>query len=471
LPTETGRVIARKRITLPSGATVDVPVIAQIKFLDVVDQGQESQFSVENSAQANRDTRSASVSGGGTAPNETGADSSGLQVERIDIWRVRDVVAQGQETFFAPDNKTFDSNAVPDFKTPYFITHEQTHVVKYINTPDDGHWIKSELIDKWKYRDVVDQAQETEFFLSNPPDNQSIDGITVGNDGTLTTVAVDPNLPDISDSNNGVDPPWRLDPFQNIVDFQSGAQFLLAEDALSPDGLTITATARLWWSSDGIQWTEADGVPSLDQLQSPSVIYGNGMWCVLFQFFPGSGGNPDLLNTTVVTMTYDGKTFFTVFTYDVTFGGVPGEGVTFDLQNNRWVIVSSSGPPPDQHPVTTYFPNPNPPSPWPAPAPPATPPMRGAPFSVNGNPAESSAVASSIGVPLPSAVTAIRFYRNDPDTNISHFDYTNDEITDAIRNSGRDWPLANWTTSFVSQSVGGANTAFYGQPGKAPVTG
>ena len=226
MPTETGRIIQRKRIALPGGGTVDVPVITQIKFLDVVDQGQESEFTVTNTGDAKRDVRTASVPGGGAAPDETGGssnDTSQLQVERIDLWRVRDVVAQGQETFFAPDNKTFDSGAVPDFKTPYFTTHEKTHVVKYINTPDDGNWIKSELIDKWKYRDIVDQAQETEFFLSNPPDNQNITGITVGtdSDGITTTIAVDPSLPDISDSNNGVDPAWRLDPFQNIVDYSS----------------------------------------------------------------------------------------------------------------------------------------------------------------------------------------------------------------------------------------------------------
>jgi hypothetical protein len=265
LPTETGRVIGRKRIQLPNGGTVDVPVITQIKFLDVVDQGQESEFTVTNTAEANRDVRTASISGDGTAPDETGnssSDTSQLQIERIDTWRVRDVVAQGQETFFAPDNRTFDSSAVPDFKTPYFITHEQTHVVKYINTPDDGNWIKSELIDKWKYRDVVDQAQETEFFLSNPPDNQDISGIRVDTDSDgNTTVAVDPTLPDISDSNSSIDPPWRLDPFQNVVDFTGGGLLFGGYNPLfgfrTGDGKTWTSVTPPISSPSNAIWVSA----------------------------------------------------------------------------------------------------------------------------------------------------------------------------------------------------------------------
>jgi hypothetical protein len=221
MPVETGRVIKRKRVKLPSGGSVDVPVITQITFLDVVSQGQESEFHLENSGSAKRDVHVASLPGGGAGSDESGGgDDSTLKVERIDVWRVLDVVEHGQETFFHPDSKTVRQ---PPAAPPYFATHEKTHVVKYVNSPDDGNWIKSELIDQWKYADTVEQGQETEYFLSNPPDNTGIAGLTLGTDSDgKPTVAVDPSLPDITSSGSGVDPAWRLDPFQNIVDFSGG---------------------------------------------------------------------------------------------------------------------------------------------------------------------------------------------------------------------------------------------------------
>jgi hypothetical protein len=214
LAVETGRVIKRKHIQLPQGGSVDIPVITQITFLDVVDQGQESEFHLENGSAGKRDVRVASIPGHGGATDESGS-GSGLRVERIDTWRVLDVVERGQETDFHPDSKTVKQ---PPDAPPYFVTHEKTRVVKYINTPDDGNWIKSELIDKWKFGDVVDQGQETEYFLFNPPDNAGIKGLTLGSDSDGTpTIAVDPGLDAIGDA---VDP-VRTDPFQNIVDFSA----------------------------------------------------------------------------------------------------------------------------------------------------------------------------------------------------------------------------------------------------------
>jgi hypothetical protein len=202
-------------VKLPSGSTVDIPVITQITFLDVVDQAQESEFHLENGASANRDVHVASIPGNGDATDESGrGGSEALQVERVDIWRVLDVVERGQETFFHPDSRTV---AEPPSAPPYFTTHEKTHVVKYINTPDDGNWIKSELIDRWKFGDTVEQGQETEYFLFNPPDNAGIAGLTLGTDSDgAPTVAIDPGVAEIADA---IDP-VRTDPWQNIIDFK-----------------------------------------------------------------------------------------------------------------------------------------------------------------------------------------------------------------------------------------------------------
>jgi hypothetical protein len=319
MPTETGRIIQRKRIALPGGGTVDVPVITQIKFLDVVDQGQESEFTVTNTGDAKRDVRTASLPGDDAVPDETGGssnDTSQLQVERIDTWRVRDVVAQGQETFFAPDNKTFDPSAFPDFKTPYFTTHEKTHVVKYINTPDDGNWIESELIDKWKYRDLVDQAQETEFFLSNPPDNQNITGITVGtdSDGITTTIAVDPSLPDISDSQNGVDPPWRLDPWQNLVKTSVSGSFLLG----GAGNFTVNSSDAIvsYPSANETVWTNKVVVKPGANTPIRGLAYGNGYWIALSTTYSYGGIRQ---GTEFYKSTDNGKTWYLVYTSNLAF--------------------------------------------------------------------------------------------------------------------------------------------------------
>jgi hypothetical protein len=275
LPVETGRVIKRKRVQLPSGGTVDIPVITQITFLDVVNQAQESEFHLENSAAAKRDVHVASITGNGAPTDETGSGGSAsdtsqtLQVERIDVWRVLDVVQQGQETSFAPDSKTVKQAPVAP---PYFATHEKTHVVKYVNSPDDGNWIKSELIDRWKYADTVEQGQETDYFLSNPPDNTGIAGLTLGTDSDgVPTVAVDPELPDITDSSSGVDPAWRLDPFQNIVDFSGAAQpFVVGSrgQQLGP--------ASFFSSKDGITWKAF-----IDTFSVPGASYGDGTAAVV----------------------------------------------------------------------------------------------------------------------------------------------------------------------------------------------
>jgi hypothetical protein len=222
MPIETQRVVKRKRIQLPSGSTVDVPVITQITFKDPTDHYWESTYTINNSGQAHRDVHVASIPGNGASTDESGGasqDTSQLQVERLEVWRTKDPTDHYWQSAWAFDNKTV---AEPPDAPPYFTTHEKTHIVKYINTPDDGNWIKSELIDKYKIKDPTDHYQESEFQLSNPPDNQDINGLTLDTDSDGNpTVAVDPNLPDITDSSNGLDPPWRLDPFQNIVDFSS----------------------------------------------------------------------------------------------------------------------------------------------------------------------------------------------------------------------------------------------------------
>jgi hypothetical protein len=270
MPTETERQIKRKRIKLPSGDTVDIPVITQITFKDTVERGQEYQFTIDNTAAAHRDVHTASIPGNGGATDETG-NNAGLKVERVDLWRTKDTVERGQQTYYAPDSKTI---AEPPSAPPFFTTHEKTHIVKYINTPDDGNWLKSELIDKFKFKDTVERGQETEYFLSNPPDNQNISGLTIGSDSDGTTVAIDPGIAEIADTNGNPDP-VRTDPFQNIVDFNGTARIYLYRWYWFYSSWNITggpgdAGAAITFA------THLDGynVGSTDLLPYPYILFG-----------------------------------------------------------------------------------------------------------------------------------------------------------------------------------------------------
>ncbi len=191
MPTEAGRVTKRKRIPL-GDSFVDIPVITQISFIDPNERYQEIQFTVDNSAQGTRRVHVVTL---GAAD-----DAETLQVERIDQWPVFDAADRGQETQHTLDNVTGE-DASP---YPHFTTHARTHYVTYKSATDSASII-TELIDELVVFDPNDRGQDTHFFLTgNPPA------------GSYT---LDPSDPDISDSGHGIDPPWRTDPFQNIVAF------------------------------------------------------------------------------------------------------------------------------------------------------------------------------------------------------------------------------------------------------------
>jgi hypothetical protein len=204
LPGEQNRVTKKKIVQLPDGSTVGVAVITQISFIDPIDRYQETEFTVDNSGQADRDVHIDTV----TASD---GSSGSIDVERIDLWRVLDPIERSQETFFAPDNKTG-----ADSKPPHFSTHQKTHVIRFTDSPGDpiASWVETELIDEFDFQDAVDRGQETLYTLLNPPSN-TVDGVTDNGDGTFTATGDD----------DGSDSPVRTDPFQNIVDFSAAKPF------------------------------------------------------------------------------------------------------------------------------------------------------------------------------------------------------------------------------------------------------
>jgi hypothetical protein len=240
VPEEFSRTTARKRIKLPPDNThfVDVPVITKISFIDASDRYQELQYSIDNSAAADRtvhvDQVPSSVDG-----HITSADGKGLPVERIEKWPHVDAVDRGQET-----NPEWDNVTGCDSIPPSFTSHFKTHVVRYKNPNDTSVWIESELIDEIVVLDPTERGQETHYTLNNPQNDDD--------------AQANPDDPEISDTDNGIDPAWRTDPFQNIVNFHNPESLTVRwKFALA---ITIAGTGTGGACSPVIFFTPSDAV-------------------------------------------------------------------------------------------------------------------------------------------------------------------------------------------------------------------
>jgi hypothetical protein len=195
---------ARKKIKLPSGEEIFIPVLVQVNIVN--QNGQEFQVTFDNTSGSNRIVHvdkvyHTDVDANG---NQTGSQdtSASIDVERIDEWHGLDVVGQAQESKVLPDNVTGNDSTPPRFRT-----HQKTHVYRYYldpnNADDNAAWVDSELIDELAIIDA--NGQEDQWILVNPFN------------GDLSGQA-DPNDPDITGS-DGLDPPYRTDLLQNIVNY------------------------------------------------------------------------------------------------------------------------------------------------------------------------------------------------------------------------------------------------------------
>ncbi len=221
MPEEYKRKRARKLVTLPNGDQIYIPVINVISFIDPVRQYQEYETSIFNDSSGNRDVHVDKV---------YGRDGKSIDVESIDIWRAIDPINRYQESQISFDNRTGG-----DSKPPHFSTHLKTHIYRYYQDPnvqdDFGVWIDSELIDEYSVIDPIKQYQETIFALNNPAA------------GDMAGQA-DPADPDITGGDALIDPPYRTDPFQNIVDYNGASTPGTAEDFLYIMPADIAAHVR-----------------------------------------------------------------------------------------------------------------------------------------------------------------------------------------------------------------------------------
>ncbi len=199
---------ARVSVSLPTGDTIDIPVITEIAFVDPFERAQETIYTVDNTRDSDRTVHVDSVK------SSTDPQGRSISVERIDVWPVLDPFDRSQETQVEFDNKTG-----ADTTPPSFTTHLKTHVIKYTKPGSSDIWVKSELIDSFTVVDPFERGQETEYTLDNPAD------------GDAEGAQADPEDPLLETGS-----PYRTDPFQNLVDWSGRTQ---PDTVLSPRNVGI----------------------------------------------------------------------------------------------------------------------------------------------------------------------------------------------------------------------------------------
>jgi hypothetical protein len=196
---EISRKVSVRRITAPDDDSVyvDLKIIDQIRFVDPQDKYQEWELSYENNLNAGRQVRVVDVG------------DENLQVERIDF--LRKVIAGYR--FQEWENEYNNGDDPP--------VHYETHKRKIYALEADGVtknediWIEVQRIDKILFKDPKDHYQEKIWELKWPDleneewDYQDLTDPVTDWDGT------------------SINPPWRLDPYQTIVDCSFGARYMM----------------------------------------------------------------------------------------------------------------------------------------------------------------------------------------------------------------------------------------------------
>lgn len=221
MPQEINRVTSVRRITSPDDVDtyVDLKIIDEITFIDPASHYQQTTIAFDNTSAASRAVTVATVKGSD--------GSSTVDVERVTGLNVLDKSDHGQLTSY-----TIDNSAEPPI-------HLQTHLVTVRNKTNPGIWLQVQRIDAIAFKDPADHGQETLYTLNNLDDDTNLDEPTTTWDGSQ------------------INPPWRIDPFQNIVDVCWGTatklpagSFVQIADWLPADCYQMTFS--FWFMQDAI---------------------------------------------------------------------------------------------------------------------------------------------------------------------------------------------------------------------------
>ncbi len=217
------RLYKRKRLRDPDNPSatyyIDVPVIYKANFKTMAEQAQERLFFIDNSFTGDRKTRTQTV-------RNPQHPTMRVECERIQRIKTKTLAEQAQEHFWYivnddpppahADGSFFNDNP----------SHEKKHFVRYqgkrleagepVDEPDA--WVDIELIDTIKIHCPTEQHQDYLLYPRWPrPEDQ--DPVDDAEDPfqPLTLAICNEDLELIEGPDNDIDPPYRLDPFQNIV--------------------------------------------------------------------------------------------------------------------------------------------------------------------------------------------------------------------------------------------------------------
>jgi hypothetical protein len=331
---------------------VDVPVIQTIKFKDPKTNSQEYNFHFINGsgssddntdattrkvhvhtvANARLDDDGVTVTYADVSKPLAGGDNA-ISVERVEKYHHKDAKTSAQQSVYRiyrndPDPPPTNVGDLvshfskdPITKLPVdppltqavwvdgdgkTFTQLKSHVVRYYMKNDNTQavWVDMELTDAFKFRDAKENSQERVFTLNN----DSLDG----KPGKVGKKVSDPSLPNpdttdpfdpteavfdgskpdnLDETSKVVDPPWRFDPFQQVVNVSwlAGIFVLFENSGPVPAGsitegfdiiefhVDTSRVNRIHTSRDGKAWTTVE-VPGDAWAYFIPYAYGNGAW-------------------------------------------------------------------------------------------------------------------------------------------------------------------------------------------------
>jgi hypothetical protein len=200
MPEEFSRTTARKKILLPTGDIIYVPVITKISFIDPFNQYQEYQYIIENGEDADRTVHTDNV-------HPVPVDADGVPTEETPVADTSDELLSARWNVINHSTgikKADDAGQCHRQRstTAAFSNHIRTHIYRYHQDPenpdDNGVWVDSELLDEFAVIDPFEQYQERRFILANPTNAEFRDGDLSGQ-----ASEDDPNITIIRGSDEG----------------------------------------------------------------------------------------------------------------------------------------------------------------------------------------------------------------------------------------------------------------------------
>ncbi|WP_424363607.1 hypothetical protein [Methylocystis parvus] len=243
---EASRTTSVRRIKNPddSSVYVDLKVIDKITFYDGRNRGQETEYEFRNDPASGRVVSTHSIDG----------DGGQLDVEVIE----RLITYNGRDRGQATDWSFFSPGTFP----PVHLEYEDIKVYADEGTNEDV-WIKVRRVKVAKWYNGRDRGQEMELRLdwAGHDDYTGLTPLITEYDGT------------------SINPPWRLDPFQQIIDVSWEAKYL----AVFYSGNRIAAIPMSKLSTDPTPTydEESNGSWGSDKLKTMQAKLQSG-FCVAF---------------------------------------------------------------------------------------------------------------------------------------------------------------------------------------------